>query len=430
MKNQSILSKLLLMVMVYSLAFMPATTLLAQVDQPVTQGDFAKYLVRALGLEHNLPVGANIRAYVDILEQLNMVPPGGYDPTKPLTKKDMAFIMVRVSGLENKVINRMTGQSLVKKSTAFIKEIEGDVQYKREERSEYGQAEIGDELYAENSIKTGEGSWVVLQIGRYGAARIEESTEITIEELAIKGAEQKDSVRMYLKKGDVLVNVKAEGKPVLFETRTNTTVAGVMGSAYMHSTSPTGDTVKCFEGPISTYLINAAGAPLGEPKALKEREQLFVNPSTPEKPEYSNFEPDTFKDAKDRIKNLATIIPPPVTPAQGEQGQPFPTQGSQQDQKSGELSDNAPKGQTGDLTQEDKLSSFKARQELSQGTEVALNAALETLNAEGYPISDTVGAASAASAPITKVQLTQFITDLLLLPDFDRFNIDATPIGQ
>ncbi len=429
MKKQSILSKLLLMVVVYSLTFMPATNLLAQTDQAVTQGDFAKYLVRALGLEHNLPVGANIKAYVDILEQLHMVPPGGYDPTKPLTKKDMAFIMVRVSGLENKVINRMTGQSLVKKSTAFIKEIEGDVQYKREERSEYGKAEIGDELYAENSIKTGEGSWVVLQIGRYGAARIAESTEITIEELAIKGAEQKDSVRMYLKKGEVLVNVKAEGKPVLFETRTNTTVAGVMGSSYLHSTSETGDTVNCFEGPISTYLLDAAGAPLGEPKALNAREQLFVNPNTPDKPEYRNFEPDTFKNAKDQIKNLATIIPPPVVPAQGEQGQPFPTQGSEQDEKSGKLSDTAPNAQTGDLTPEDELSSFKARQELSEGTQLALNAALETLAEEGMPIEPT-GAATAASEPITLVQLTQFIEDLILLPRYYDFNVDATPIGQ
>ncbi|MDX9703815.1 MAG: FecR domain-containing protein [Candidatus Auribacterota bacterium] len=409
MKMQTVISKLVAATLIYGLILAPVATVTAQVaDQPITQADFAKYLVRALGLEHNLPVGANIRAYFDILEQLNMVPPGGYDPQKVLNKQDMAFIMVRVSGLENKVITKMTGQSLVKKQTAVIKELSGNVQFKRDARSDYVTAQVGDELYTDNYIKTAKGSSAVLQIGRYGAAHIGQSTEIVIEELVTKGTQQKDNVRIYLKQGEILVNVKSEGNPVLFETRTNTTVAGVMGSSYLHSLTKKLESVHCFEGPILTYMIDPTGNPVGDQKQMNARECLFVDPNTPGEPKFDKFDPDQFKDALEQLQKLLALI------FKGEPSEP-----SESAKTDGEPTE-----------QDSQMSTFNARRELSEGSELAFNAAIETLAEQGIPIEDTAGASTAATSPITMVQLTQFINDLLLLPNFDFFNVDVTPIGQ
>lgn len=411
MKKCSKISKALSIAALYSILVMPVQHVAAQMDQAVTQGEFAKYLVRALGLEHNLPVGANVLEYIDILEQLNMEPPGGYDPTAPLTKKDMAFIMVRVSGLENKAINKMTSKSLVKKEQATVQELQGDVQFKRGPRSEYAPAEVNDTFFLEDSIKTGKNSWVVLKVGRFGAARIEENTEITIEQLASNGDKTKESVRIYLHQGSMIVNVKSQGNKVNFETRSKTTVAGVMGSSYQHSASKKEEIIRCFEGPISSYLTGSEGNPITDPKSLESRQQLFVDPNDPMNPKYSSFGPDEFKKPAEFANNLAKYLP------QAPQGQPA-------EQTPGESAGSA------QTTETDDLSSFEARQQLAQGSDLAFNAAVEALSESGIVIESEGGAATAASAPITQVQLTSFINDLLLSDTFDFFNVDTTPIGQ
>ncbi len=62
--------------------------LFAKEKEAVTQGDFAVYLVRALGIEAELPMGAKQTDYLQILERQGIVPAAGeYDVSKELSKE-------------------------------------------------------------------------------------------------------------------------------------------------------------------------------------------------------------------------------------------------------------------------------------------------------------------------------------------------------
>lgn len=397
MRTESRGVKFLAVLMVAALGLLPVTNLYSQAaaQEPVTQGEFAIYLVRALGIEGNLPLGADVTLYIRLLEKSGIIPPGGYDPDKPLNQKDMAFLMVRVTGLESKVINRMTGKSLVKKEKAIIKKITGDVKFRRGLKSSYAKAEVGDELFTDDSIKTGSKSSAELQIGKFSAAQIGEKTEVLIEELAEKGASKTQKVRLFLQKGNICVNVK-KGKKVNFETRTTTTVAGVMGTILSQTSTPAQDQTVCGEGVVSTYLIDPTGKPLGAPKDLNPGDALTADPNGKKDPVYSTVDVTN-------LVNDGRLLDPNI---------PSGTEGA---------------GTPGEGDASGDLSGFEARKQLSDGSDAAFNAAVETLSEEGVVI-DAAGAAAATDTVITHTQLTQFINDLLLFGTFTDFNVDTTPI--
>ncbi|MEW6534595.1 MAG: FecR family protein [Candidatus Auribacterota bacterium] len=390
------------LLVIMTLIFTPAAMLFAQADQPVTQGDFAVYIVRALGLEHNLQVGALQRDYIELLERNGIVPPGGFKPDEPLTQKDMAFMMVRATGLENRVLNKMTGQSLVQEEKAVIKLIEGDVKHKRDPQAEYADAVVGDELFISNSIKTGPSSMVELMVGKFSAIQLGENTEITIEELSTRGANAKENVRIFLKQGEMLVNVVPDTNKVNFESHTKTTVAGVMGTVYGMGSTPNQDTTNCLKGTITTFTINGTGAPASDPKPLDEGQQMISDPTGQQDPKYGSISPELWEDMLKRAARLLEYLKNAETQGTGES----------LGQKTG-----------------DDMSPFEARQSFAEGSDLALAAALEVLSEEGIEI-ETTGPAAAANTTITKTQLTQFINDLLLFETFNEYNVDTTPIGQ
>ncbi len=402
MKEKSRWTKFLSILITLTLIWLPSYSTYAQgADKPVTQGEFAIYLVRALGLESQLPMGANVNDYVQILESQRIVPPGGYNPSKVLTQKDMAFLMVRATGMDNRVLNKMTTKSIVKKEKATIMKITGNVKFSRGKGSGFAKAQVGDELYAEDSLKTGKNSSAELKIGQFSAALIGENTEIMIEELA-QTTNKKENVRIFLKEGDILVKVKGKGRRINFETRTTTTVAGVMGTIYKMTSSKKGDETTCGEGTISTYLIDTSGKPLSEPKSLNSGQNLLADPSGKKEPVYGQADPGILGDIQKTGTALASYVKNP---------EPDENQPDAQEEENG------------------SLSSYDSRKELSEGGDQALAAALEVLSEEGI-VLETTGPAGAANSTITQVQITQFINDLLLSDTFDEFNVDVTPTGQ
>ncbi|MCD6459726.1 FecR domain-containing protein [bacterium] len=431
MFRKTFLAKALSLIIITMVLILPLNTLFAQAmaDRPVTQGEFAVYLVRALGLEAQLQLGAHTRDYVQLLEEQGINPPGGFEMNKPLNKKDMAFIMVKATGIENRVINKMSEKSLVKKGKAVIKTIEGDVQFQRGRGTEFAKAQINDELFAEDSLRTGKTSSVELQIGRFGAVFIGENTEITIEQLAQVGQNKKDKVRIFLKQGQLVANVKSETKLVDFETRTKTTVAGVMGTIYLHSSTPAKEIIITGEGTVRTFTTNNAGKPTSEIKPLEAKGMMTADPTGKEKPNYSQATEVQLKNLLETGKKLArllTKLPPGLGAGKldntaGEGNEPVTPADLGIKNKSTEgLSDRAA----------NTSGTYDERQKLARGDDEAYKAAIQALNEAGIPVDDSTGAATAANTLITLTQITQFLEDLLVEPLYFRFNNDVTPIGQ
>ena len=432
MLRKTFFAKALSVITIAMVVTLPLNTLLAQgvTDRPVTQGEFAVYLVRALGLEAQLELGAHTQDYVQLLEEQGINPPGGFKMDEPLNKKDMAFIMVKATGIENRVINKLNQKSLVKKGKAVVKTIEGDVKFQRGSKkgTEFAPVQIDEELFAEDSIRTGADSSVELQIGRFGAAYIGANTEITIEELSEVEKTKKENVRIFIKQGNLVANVKANTKLVDFETRTKTTVAGVMGTIYSHSSDKNKDEIICGNGTINTFTIDNSGAPASDPKPLQKDGKMTAGPSAPKSPQYSNATPAELKQLLETGKKLAKLLPQlPAALGKGQmqnimgQGQPeTPETELGGEQKSGEeLGDQA--GNAG---------SYDERAKLARGDDDAYKAAIQALNEAGIPVDDSTGAAAAANTVITLTQITQFLEDLLLDPLPERFNNDVTPIGS
>ncbi|MCB1194896.1 FecR domain-containing protein [bacterium] len=396
MKKQSFTAHLLTILTAVSIVLMPAQSAFSQAagDAPVTQGEFAKYLVRALGMEGNLPIGANTYEYINLLERQGITPPGGYEAEKPLNKKDMAYMMMKATGLENKVINRMRGKSVVRTEKAVVREIKGDVQFKRGPNSEFAAVELNDELYANDTIKTGADSSAVVQLGMYSGAFLGPNTEILIEELSV-GKDSSENVRVFIKHGWFTSKVKKVDKPVNYETRTRTTVAGVMGTTYCQTSDGSADQLMACTGGIWFYLLDENGNPVGEPKVLKIKEKLITDPTGQQEPQFlliAEDENGKIMDQGEFIQSLSSF-------ANGDG-----------------IGQGTPSGQ----------STYQMRMSLSEADEDAYVAIIEVLNEAGIVIEET-GAAATADSTITQAQLTQFINDLLLSDTFDFFNTDTTP---
>jgi len=370
-------------------------------NQPITQGEFAVYLVRALALERNLPLAPTKNDYVVALEQQGIYPPNGFEPNEPLTKKDMAFLMMKVTRLDNQVINRMTGKGIVKKEKATIKAINGTVEFRRGKKGSFAKAELNDELYLNDSLKTGKGSSAELKIGKFGAAHIGEDTEITMEELATT-AQGTEKVRVFIKQGEMVVKVDNKGQKgaVEFETRSKTTVAGVMGTTYLHFASPKVERVECSESEISVYFLDAEGKPIGEPFVLKPQDIIMPPSSEGGKPDISTM----TQQQQEKINKIALDLAKYLLEKGDFSTQTSGTQGG--------------------------MSTYQARKELAEGTELALAAVLEELAEQGI-IIDTAGAATiseGAATAVTHAQITDFFENAILFDLFTYYNVDVTPI--
>lgn len=366
----------------------------------VTHGDFAVYLVRALGIEADLPMGAKKVDYLQLLERQGIVPSeGSYEVSKQLSKADLAFLMVRATGMENRVLNTLMNEKLVKEEKAVIVKMNGSVSFRRGLRGSYAKAEAKDELFLEDGLKTGKNSSAEIKIGQYSAAVVSANSEIVFEELAIRG-NQKENVRIYVKKGEMIVTVKGDADRVNFETHTDTTVAVVTGTVFSISSVDGQDKVSSLSGSVKTYSIDPAGKPISDPKMLSEGNQVVFGSDRKSDAVFASIDLQDpfFMGLSDKAKGVGSYITPPSATEM--------------------MAGNAQAG----------TSSFDARQQLAKGSKEALKAALEELSKDGV-IIETTGVADAVNSTITQTQLSQWIGDLLLSPTIHDYNTPVTPIG-
>ena len=68
----------------------------SQGNDQVTQAEFVNTLIRALGMENQLPVAATLSDKVQLLERLGYAPLGGWNLEALLTKGDVAVVLGQV----------------------------------------------------------------------------------------------------------------------------------------------------------------------------------------------------------------------------------------------------------------------------------------------------------------------------------------------
>ncbi len=397
MKRQSVGFKILSLMLIMVITHVSPLFAQDKADA-VTHGDFAVYLVRALGIEADLPMGAKRVDYLQLLERQGIVPAeGNYEVSKQLSKADLAFLMVRATGMENRVLNTLMNDKLVKEEKAVILTMNGSVSFRRGLRGSYAKAEAKDELFLEDGLKTGKNSSAEIKIGQYSAAVVSANSEIVFEELAIRG-NQKENVRIYVKKGEMIVTVKGDTNRVNFETHTDTTVAVVTGTVFSISSIGGKDKVSSLSGSVKTYSIDPSGKPLSDPQMLAEGNQVVFGTDRKVDAVFASIDLQDpfFMGLSDKARNVGSHITPPSAT---------------------EMTGNAQAG----------TSSFEARQQLAKGSKEALKAALEELSKDGV-IIETTGVADAVNSTITQTQLSQWMQDMLPLSFYD-YNTPVTPIG-
>ena len=73
--------------------------------KPLTQGQLAEILVKALGMVSALPQAAGDQQRFEILTQNGISPEGGWVASAVVTKKDLVTVLVQALGAENEVVN-------------------------------------------------------------------------------------------------------------------------------------------------------------------------------------------------------------------------------------------------------------------------------------------------------------------------------------
>jgi len=82
-----------LMVAVFAFCFMFSAVAQAAPTEGMAQGDFAIWLVKAIGAMGKLPSGANAQDAITFLTDLGMVPQGGWNPDGKVTKDFLASLL-------------------------------------------------------------------------------------------------------------------------------------------------------------------------------------------------------------------------------------------------------------------------------------------------------------------------------------------------
>jgi hypothetical protein len=113
------------MLMILLAGLMTASVAFAQgmpeKGQALTYSQLADLLVKALGLVEYLPNGASVQQQFDILMQNGIAPSGGWtmDEEAPVTKGDLARVLVQALQREDEVENPDDPQSWVEALTAM-----------------------------------------------------------------------------------------------------------------------------------------------------------------------------------------------------------------------------------------------------------------------------------------------------------------------
>lgn len=209
--------------------------LFAQDIKPVepaqqTQGEFAMQLVKALGWDKGLSTGATVNDYINILKKNAVEPTGGFQPNLPITKEDRITLISKALSLEQ--TGAVEGKPSYVKNTAVISEFLGDVKIKRGGSNQWIKAEVGMELSENDTIKTGEGSFIHLAVGLAGRVKIKENAELLLKTISSEADKKRETVCLYLAMGEMIIDARNISKGSSFNTITPTATVGVRGTIY------------------------------------------------------------------------------------------------------------------------------------------------------------------------------------------------------
>jgi hypothetical protein len=150
----------------------------------------------------------------------------------------------------------------------------GDVQVKHGSGS-WAPAEDGMDLFASDSIKTGDNSTASIILFKSSIIRLNSNTEVTLQEII---EEEETSVVISQKEGRTWNTVRKISGIDNYEVQTPTTVASVRGTSYDVNILPDGNTtIGVVEGTVNiTVIIN--GTVIGTVQ-VNENESVTVKPS-------------------------------------------------------------------------------------------------------------------------------------------------------
>lgn len=201
-----------------------------EAEKPLTQGEFAVRLAKALSLDSGLTDSSPAESYIERLKEKDIEPEGGFQPSKIITKEEKAQLITKAFQLETPVEEKPKG--VFYRDKAVIVYIEGDVQVRFGGKEEWVKAEKDMKLSENDSIRTGPKSLVDLNVGVAGRVRIKENTELLLKTLSTQAETKRETVCLYLAMGEMIVDVNKVGPDSTFLTTTPTTTVGVRGTVY------------------------------------------------------------------------------------------------------------------------------------------------------------------------------------------------------
>jgi outer membrane protein assembly factor BamB len=101
--------------------------------------------------------------------------------------------------------------------------------------------DVDDSVIGKDRVRTGTESFCEVQFTEFGIIRIQQQSELLLSSVFLK--EEKNKVRLKLKKGNLLCKIDKLTKEEEFQVETGTVLAGVRGTEFMISETAGGDTV-------------------------------------------------------------------------------------------------------------------------------------------------------------------------------------------
>ncbi|MDD5644512.1 MAG: hypothetical protein PHO00_03590, partial [bacterium] len=204
---------------IFSLFFIFAGTAAISIESGdvINHAKFAEYIVNSMGLADLLPDNPSAGDYFSILAARGITPPGGFDADKALTNGDMAIILQRSLGLEDKVIQKLTGAE--DRLFATLINVEGTVNVKNNAGGGWTSVREKTTVFEGDSVATEKDSSAILQIGHMGGIKILGDSEITLKTLNYN-PDKTENVLLFLARGDMIVDINDIGKVAAFKTAT------------------------------------------------------------------------------------------------------------------------------------------------------------------------------------------------------------------
>ena len=103
----------LLPVLIFSFALISLIGSATIAEEEFNQNHLAKMLVRVLGLEQRIPAAPEIDDYFNLLTTIGIAPLDGWHVDNPVTKSDLAVVMVQALGLQGEVEDTLDPEAYV-----------------------------------------------------------------------------------------------------------------------------------------------------------------------------------------------------------------------------------------------------------------------------------------------------------------------------